>query len=79
MKTKTNLLQFPELDPWPEPVNGKDLLDQLVALLKRFFILPKWGPEIGLSFDLSNASQESHHHLKIRSKQLRSGKDPSAG
>lgn len=30
---------------WPEPVDGKALLDELVHLLKRFVVLPKWAPE----------------------------------
>jgi len=38
-------LELPEVQPWPEPVDGKLLLDELVRVLKRFLILPKWGAE----------------------------------
>src|ERR1044071_3491465 len=38
-------LDLPGVDPWPEPVDGKALLDQLVAVMRRFVILPKWAPE----------------------------------
>src|SRR6266478_10228750 len=33
------------IEPWPEPVDGKLLLDALVAVLKRFVVLPKWSAE----------------------------------
>jgi hypothetical protein len=58
MKTETNissnqhrpassgiLLEFPETQPWSDPVNGKLLLDELASLLRRFVILPAWAPE----------------------------------
>src|SRR5258705_10087710 len=32
--------------PWPEPVNGAILLDQIVAVLRRFVIFPKWVAEM---------------------------------
>lgn len=30
---------------WPDPVNGKQLLDSIVQILKRFVVLPPWAPE----------------------------------
>ena len=33
------------VEPWPEPVNGKALLDDLKQWLVRFVILPKWVAE----------------------------------
>src|SRR5947209_15625592 len=35
-----------EVEPWPEPVEGKALLNELADVLRRVVILPKWGPEI---------------------------------
>jgi hypothetical protein len=32
-------------EPWPEPVDGKLLLDALAAILRRFVVLPKWAAE----------------------------------
>ena len=32
-------------EPWPEPVNGKALLDSIAALLRCFIILPAWAAE----------------------------------
>jgi len=34
-----------KVDPWPEPVDGNVLLDELAALLRRFVILPQWAAE----------------------------------
>ena len=45
MKTETHLLQFPEIEPWPEPVNGELLLNELLAIINRFVVLPKWAGE----------------------------------
>jgi len=36
---------FPPIVPWPEPVKGHVLLDEIVALLIRFVVLPKWAAE----------------------------------
>jgi hypothetical protein len=38
-------LHLPPVEPWPEPVDGKELLDQTCQLLKRFVVLPKWAAE----------------------------------
>lgn len=50
MKTDSNtpsdlLLEFTQIEPWPEPVNGPALLDSLAQLIKRFVVLPQWAPE----------------------------------
>ena len=33
-------LEFPEIEPWPESVNGAELLDAMAAHLQRFAIMP---------------------------------------
>ena len=33
------------IEPWPEPVDGKTLLDEVARELRRFLVLPLWGPE----------------------------------
>jgi hypothetical protein len=38
-------LRFPVVEPWPEPVDGKTLLDLLAQIFARFVILPKWAAE----------------------------------
>lgn len=34
-----------EVEPWPEPVQGAALLDELAAVFNRFVVLPKWSAE----------------------------------
>jgi hypothetical protein len=34
-----------DVEPWPEPVEGNILLDQLSRVFTRFVVLPKWGAE----------------------------------
>jgi len=33
------------VEPWPEPVDGKGLLDALEGLFRTFVVLPKWAAE----------------------------------
>src|SRR4051812_4104713 len=39
------VLGLPEPEPWPEPVDGALLLDDLLQEASRSVVLPKWGPE----------------------------------
>jgi len=39
------LLLLQDVVPWPEPVDGKLLLDELVLVLRRFVVLPMWAAE----------------------------------
>ena len=39
-------VQYEEPEPWPEPVDGAPLLDNLAASVKRFVVLPEHGAEI---------------------------------
>ncbi len=54
MKNETNppgpndanyLSHFHQIEPWPEPVDGKLLLDEIAQKLRRFVVLPKWAAE----------------------------------
>src|SRR5204863_3486202 len=38
-------LKLPPVEPWPEPVDGKVLLDELMRYHTRFVVLPKWAPQ----------------------------------
>ena len=38
-------VEFPVVEPWPEPVDGAKLLDALMAELQRFVVFPKWAAE----------------------------------
>src|SRR5215472_14022200 len=34
------------LAPWPKPVNGKLLLDELAAVFTKFLVFPEWIPMV---------------------------------
>ena len=38
-------LEIAEVEPWPEPVDGKALLAEIGRVLRRFVLLPKWAEE----------------------------------
>jgi hypothetical protein len=38
---------YDDPEPWPEPVDGAQLLDDLAASASRFIVLPKDAPEVG--------------------------------
>ena len=66
-----------DVEPWPEPVEGKVLLDDLRGVLERFVVLPKWaGETLALwvvhtyAYQLRNVST----YLGIESPQKRCGK-----
>ena len=40
---RTNRIAFPELEPWPHPVNGALLLDEISGTLSRYVVLPLSG------------------------------------
>lgn len=37
---------FPAIEPWPTPVNGAALLDELTTAIRQYLILPPYGAEI---------------------------------
>ena len=39
------LLATPPVEPWPDPVDGSPLLDEILNIVCRFVVLPKWVPE----------------------------------
>src|SRR5258707_12604031 len=39
------VLNLAAMELWPEPVDGKGLLDELRTVLRRFVVMPKWAEE----------------------------------
>lgn len=39
-------LKLPEPEPWPEPVNGAELLDDIVIEFRRYLVLPDYAAEV---------------------------------
>src|SRR5438876_10871985 len=38
-------VELPAVEPWPEPVDGKELLDAIMRELQRFVVFPKGAAE----------------------------------
>jgi putative DNA primase/helicase len=69
--------EFPVIEPWPEVVNGKALLDELEATLTRFVVLPKWAAETLAMFTLHTYAYELRDvttYVGIESPEKRCGK-----
>jgi hypothetical protein len=68
---------FPAVEPWPEVVDGKALLDELEATLTRFVVLPKWAAETLALFTLHTYAYELRDvttYVGIESPEKRCGK-----
>src|ERR1043166_5873293 len=66
-----------KLQPWLEPVNGKDLLDELSLVLRRFVLLPRRAEEILALWVLHTYAFELRDvttYLGIESPEKRCGK-----
>jgi hypothetical protein len=40
-----SFLEMPHPEPWPEPVDGQLLLDQIAGTMRQIAVLPPWAPE----------------------------------
>jgi putative DNA primase/helicase len=43
--TSGSVLALEDPSPWPEPVDGAELLDEIAALARRYTVLPEGGPD----------------------------------
>src|SRR5438876_7196416 len=74
--------EMPELEPWPEPVDGVMLLDQLGGILKRMVVLPEWAPEALSLFDLHTYAfqlRDISTYVGVESPEKRCGKTTLLG
>ncbi len=77
MKNQNHLLQFPEIEPWPDPVNGELLLNELLAIINRFVVLPKCAGETLALWTLHTYAfhlRDVSTYLGIESPEKRCGK-----
>jgi hypothetical protein len=42
---KGRMVAFEDLEPWPDPVDGASLLDEIAEIYRRYVVLPSGGPE----------------------------------
>jgi len=75
--TSNPLLHAAQPEPWPEPVEGSALLNELSILLRRFVVLPNWAAETlslwvlhTYAFDLRDVST----YIGLESPEKRCGK-----
>ena len=75
--TFASLLQLPPIEPWPEPVSGNLLLEELAGLFDRYLVLPPCGRDVlalwtlhTYAFELRNVAT----YLGIESPVRRCGK-----
>src|SRR6266516_3219483 len=40
-----SILALPPVEPWPEPVDGAQLLDDILLKISGSVVLPRWAPE----------------------------------
>ena len=70
-------LAFAAVEPWPEPVDGEALLDELEQVMRRFVVLPKYGAETLALWTLHTYAFEYRDvstYLGIESPEKRCGK-----
>src|ERR1043166_8220935 len=70
-------LSLPPVEPWPEPVNGQVLFDDLKRWLMRFVIMARWVPETVVLWDVHTFAFELRRvspYLGIESPESECGK-----
>src|SRR5258708_6306556 len=70
-------VEFEAVEPWPEPVDGKELLDCLVTELQRFVVFSKWIAETFALWILHTYAfrlREVRAYIGMESPQKASGK-----
>jgi len=68
---------FTELDPWPDEVDGGALLDEVVAIIRRYIVTPEHAPETMALWLLNTYVHDASYHspmLLLTSPEKRCGK-----
>ena len=70
-------LELPNIEPWHEPVNGADLLDDICNTVKRYLVLPEGSAEVLALWAIHTHALECFEHsprLAITSPEKQCGK-----
>jgi len=68
---------FPDIEPWVVPVDGEDLLNDVVSIFKRYAILPDHAPEVAALWILNSYVHDAGYNspmIMITSPEKRCGK-----
>lgn len=68
---------FPEIEPWPDEVDGADLLDEIEGVLKRYVVLPEYTETAIALWVLHTWALEAFDispYLYLKSPEMRCGK-----
>jgi hypothetical protein len=60
--TDTSGLLGPDPEPWPEPVDGAQLLDAMTAIHRRHLALPLYAAEAVALWELFAHTHDAHQH-----------------
>jgi Protein of unknown function (DUF3631) len=55
-------LELPTIEPWPAPINGADLLDDICDVVKRYVVLPEGSAEALASWAIHTHAFECFEH-----------------
>jgi len=75
--TQEHKSMFAEIEPWPETVNGGELLGEIVAALNRYIVTPQHAPESAALWLMNTYVHDASYHspmLLITSPEKRCGK-----
>jgi hypothetical protein len=70
-------VEFEEIEPWPEAVNGAELLDELVKVMNRFVVFSNWVAELFALFTVHTYAfrlREVTSYIGIESPEKECGK-----
>ena len=70
-------LELPSIDPWPDPVNGAELLDAICSAIRRHVVMPEGSADAMALWALSTHCYDCFNHsprLAITSPEKRCGK-----
>ena len=77
LKRAPRAVEFEEIEPWPEAVNGAELLDELVKVMNRFVVFSNWVAELFALFTVHTYAfrlREVTSYIGIESPEKECGK-----
>jgi hypothetical protein len=76
-KGQGHAFEMPQIEPWPQPVNGAECLDEVVNQIERYVIMPEGAAEVGALWIMHTHCFDCFTHsprMAIRSPEKQCGK-----